>query len=345
MLNFLRSTAFAVAVLAATAPVSADDNADANRLFVASMQAWKQAEQLTGDSLEQAKTRLELLQEIDANLNRIVKEHSASDLAVQLLLGPVGPLELDRLPALIQAAERGVEMRLVDIPVQLAMSLFSAGDTRNALAALVQAAISSAHQLEDSEGRFWVLAEVAKAQAVTGDMSGALETIYQIEDVDKQSEALRVVAQAEALGATPQIELFLSASESQSIGVVQALVVAGNASEAFMFAGEIEDYEARSVALTVVAVRQAKAGNLAAAQQIFSLARDAAEETNDGYFRSEALSAVAQAQASVGDTAGAEETLVVTLNTIQKIQDVDGRAAALVTALFGAAPLAEKPLP
>jgi hypothetical protein len=44
--------------------------------------------------LEQAETRLELLQEVEANLSRIIDDHASSDLAVQLLLGPVGPLNL-----------------------------------------------------------------------------------------------------------------------------------------------------------------------------------------------------------------------------------------------------------
>ena len=104
MLKFVRIAAFAMTVLTLSYPAWADDNAEANRLFVEAMQAWKQSEQLTADNLENATKKIELLRAIEAKLNRIVDRHSSSNLAVQIMLGPVGPLDLDRLPLLLEEA-------------------------------------------------------------------------------------------------------------------------------------------------------------------------------------------------------------------------------------------------
>ncbi|PWL19802.1 MAG: hypothetical protein DCO81_07715, partial [Candidatus Aquiluna sp. XM-24bin5] len=256
MLGPMRRFSAVIAVfLAVAAPAVADDNADANRLFVEAMQAWKQAEQLTGDSLEQAETRLELLQEIDANLNRIVEAHSASDLAVQLLLGPVGPLELDRLPRLIEGAEVVVARFIV-------LEQILAGDIRNARIGLAQIAIQTAQTIDSAFFRSSALSAVAEAQAEAGDVSGAretlvlaLDTVQMIEDAGARSLALSAVAEAQA--------------------------EAGDVSGALETAQMIEDAGARSLALSAVAEAQAEAGDVSGAQDTLALAFQTAQTIED----------------------------------------------------------------
>lgn len=110
LMQFIHGVAFSTAFSILAVPAWADANADANRLFANAMQTWKQANQLKGNSLEKAQKRLELLQDIEVKLNQIVEKHTDSDLAVKLLIGPVGPLsltssraEIDALSGVIQS--------------------------------------------------------------------------------------------------------------------------------------------------------------------------------------------------------------------------------------------------
>jgi replicative superfamily II helicase len=293
---------------AVAAPAVADDNADANRLFVEAMQAWKQAEQLTGDSREQAETRLELLQEIEANLNRIVEEHSSSDLAVQLLLGPVGPLELDRLPRLIEGAEASVfRFRVAE--------LILAGDIRNAQRGLALNAIQAAQTLETAFYRSMALTKIARAQAKAGDVLGAFQTAQMIEDVFIRSRALSGISEVQAK--------------------------AGDVSGALETAQMIEDAHERSVALNWIAraqaeASQAEASNVSGAQVVViddvSEALATAQMIEDADERSLALRAIAEAQAEAGDLSGS-------LVTAQTIENDFHRSMALASILESSAAL------
>ena len=304
MLGPMRRFAAATAVLfAVAAPAVADDNADANRLFVEAMQAWKQAEQLTGDSREQAETRLELLQEIDANLNRIVERHSSSDLAVQLLLGPVGPLELEKLAVLIEGAEARFDLFRV-------AELILAGEIRNAQRGLAMNAIQAAQTIETAFGRFVALTKIAGAQAKVGDVLGALETAQTIENVVTRYRALSAIAEAQA--------------------------EAGDVSGALATAQMIEDADERSVALNWIARAQAEASDVSGAQVVViddvSEALATAQMIEDADERSLALRAIAEAQAEAGDLSGS-------LVTAQTIENDLHRSMALASILESSAAL------
>ena len=312
MLGQMRRFLAVIAVLlAVAAPAVADDNADANRLFVDAMQAWKQAEQLTGDSREQAETRLELLQEIEANLNRIVEEYSSSDLAVQLLLGPVGPLELDRLPRLIEGAEASVFR--FRVPEQIL-----AGDIRNAQIGLALNAIQAAQTIEQSVFfRVTALTKIARAQAKAGDVLGALETAQMIENVVIRSRALSGISEVQAK--------------------------AGDVSGALETAQMIEDADERSVALNWIAraqaeASQAEASNVSGAQAVVigdvSEALETAQMIEDADERSLALRRIAETQAEAGDVSGA-------LETTQTIEDNFHRSMALASILESSAALVQ----
>ena len=171
-------------------PAWADDNAEANRLFVEAMQAWKQSEQLTADSLENVAKRVELLRAIEAKRNRIVARHSSSNLAVHIMLGPVGPLDLDRLPLLLEeAAEK--EARFLTIKqIEVSRSKFSEGYFEAAQRALIQALFISTQEIEDLLSRTNSLASIVRAQVATADLAGALQTVQKIENAQYLSWAL-----------------------------------------------------------------------------------------------------------------------------------------------------------
>lgn len=63
-------------------PALADDNSEANTLFVEAMLAWDQAAAASDDA-----ERLRLLQSVDANLQQIITAHPGADLAVKLVIG------------------------------------------------------------------------------------------------------------------------------------------------------------------------------------------------------------------------------------------------------------------
>ena len=257
MICQMRRLAAVIAVfLALATPVRADDNSDANRLFVEAMQAWKQAEAMQVDSLKQAETRLELLQAIEANLNRIVDHHSRSDLAVQLMLGSVGPLNLDTLPALIEEAEELMMSVLV-------WEQILAGDIHNAQRGLAHMAILDAQTIEDADLRSSRLSEIAEAQAAAGDVSGALETAQTIEIADRRCRALR--------------------------GIVEAQGAAGDVSGALETAQMHEDAGDRSLALSEIAEAQAAAGDVSGAQETLVLALEAVQTIEYAAERSFAL--------------------------------------------------------
>jgi len=346
MFNFVRSTAFAVAVLAAALPVWADDNADANRLFVEAMQAWTQAEKIQDYSITQARQRFELLREVEANLKDIIDWHSGSDLAVQLLLGPVGPLDLEQLPSLVHAAE-GQWLRLYVAEhaeeqaeqIELAKNQFLEGDINSARAALMSVVINSvwAHRtlsVTDGSSRAdEVLGAVAEAQAAAGDVAGALLTVdWAILDGSWRFQSLRAVAEVQAaagdvVGALETVSAIEDVDRrSLALGAVaEVQTAAGDVAGALETVSAIEDVDRRSLALRAVAEVQAAAGDVAGALETVLAVEDVDR-------RSRALGAVAEVRAAAGDVAGA-------LETVSAITDVDRRYLALSEILKSSAAL------
>lgn len=256
-------------------PVWADENADANRLFVQTMQAWKQAEQINGDSLEQAETRLELLKEIEINLSRIVDQLSSSDLAVQLLLGPVGPLSLDRMPALIEDAEGLLNRSSADYIASLAKKKLQAGDISAAREKLA-VAMEKAQASKASRDRDLVLSSIAALQVSAGDSIGALETIHFISVQYLREERLQATA-------------FAQFSEGDVAGSLETLSL-------------IENIKVRLDALQYLAETQLQAGDATAAGETLSLAFKTAQKLDgSGYFIYEKkLRAIAERLERVG---------------------------------------------
>jgi hypothetical protein len=97
MVRTIRFLLLAAALLwtLAARPAAADDVAAANRLFVAAVLVWTEAEALQGDDLATAERRVMLLTGVSEALRRIVADHPGADLAAWLVIGErVGPLSV-----------------------------------------------------------------------------------------------------------------------------------------------------------------------------------------------------------------------------------------------------------
>ena len=151
----------------------ADANEKANALFAEAVQLWKQAEVIEGDSLEELEKRLELLEQIGANLDSIVSDYPGSNLAVQLLIGSVGPLNVAEVDEQLEVLNNAIWCQ------------------QNLRDCLIQEALEVAGSIEDADGRSWALFSV---YASLGDVDGALLAARSIEDADSRSRALAVVA-------------------------------------------------------------------------------------------------------------------------------------------------------
>lgn len=78
---------------------------EANRLFVRSIQAWHEAQNLEVSQSGNLLRKAELLEQIRTNLQRIVQDYPGSDIAVQLVIGnAVGPLSLQGVEAAAEQA-------------------------------------------------------------------------------------------------------------------------------------------------------------------------------------------------------------------------------------------------
>lgn len=111
---------FALALWATSAV--ADANAKANELFVEAVQLWKRAEAVEGDELTQLWKQLDLLKQVEANLDSIVSDYPSSNLAVQLVIGAVGPLEVGQVEASLE--ELRASINCLSAPLDCALARY-----------------------------------------------------------------------------------------------------------------------------------------------------------------------------------------------------------------------------
>ena len=156
------------------APAHADANAEANRLFVSAVQLWNDLQALTADT-EQT---VVLLSEIDATLQRIIAEHPASDLAVQLLIGPVGPLSAADIAAAVVDLCDDDNLRL-------------------------PCALQAAGRITKEPGARWAIPGVALRLARSGDVAGATEVALSAPTAEIRDLGLRLMVAALARAGDP----------------------------------------------------------------------------------------------------------------------------------------------
>lgn len=147
-------------------PASADDPAQANRLFV---QAIKSIQAV--DTEQAAPKKLALLQNAFAKLNEIVEDHPSSDLAVKLITEqPIGNFSIDNLVARIAQAQA------------------EAGDLQSALATANRITIldldDHLYQETGASLRDQTLDQIARTRAVAGDKDGATAAMNLIKNSD-----------------------------------------------------------------------------------------------------------------------------------------------------------------
>jgi len=275
----------------------ADPEQAANRLLVETAVIWNQYQALPADDPAQFAARLDLLQQAEANLSRIVADYPESSLAVQLATtGAVGMIATGQIEAASAEVTREIEC-LKDLKHRMILQI-------------IAEALQTARGIEDARARVMALAAVAGAQAASGDVAGALQTIAEareaalgIEDAFLRARALADVAQAQTAAGdvAGAVQTFASARET---------------------ARGIEDADQRAQALAVVAEAQAAAGDVAGALQT-------ARGIEEAYLRAWALAAVARAQAAAGDVPGALQTIDEALQTARGIESASTRAFAL----------------
>lgn len=305
-IDSLRSSFLSALVAACLAvPAAADDTAAANRLFVAAVQAWTAAEEMTGDDLQAAETRLALLRETSDNLRRIVEAHSGADLAVRLVIGEaVGPLSLPGVEAALAAAES---------------DRCFAAPTRDCVLA---AALAMAREIEGAFGRAWALGEIAAATGSAELFDEAITIAREIRDASERASALGEIAAA--MGSAELFhEVIATAREirdaSRRARALREIAAAKDSAELFgeaiATAREIRHKSRRARALSEIAAAQANVSR-------FDEALAAAREIEEASLRAWPLSEIAAAQAKAGLFAEA-------ISTAREIEEASWRASVV----------------
>jgi len=166
----------------------ADPEQAANRLLVETAVIWNQYQALPADDPAQLAARLDLLQQAEANLSRIVADYPESTLAVQLATtGAVGMIATDQIRSASAEVTREIECLK---------------DPKSCMIVhIIAEALQTAQGIEYADERALLVAAVAEAQAAAGDGAGALETINEthqaasgIEDASIRALALAGIA-------------------------------------------------------------------------------------------------------------------------------------------------------
>ena len=292
-----RIIALAAAFVVFSLPAWADANSAANRLFVEAIQALKHSEQMTSDSLEMARKRVDLLTLVNENLNQIISDYPSSNLAVQLLIGPVGPVDLSTLPTMLLEAEMPIIRFRADEQLDVVKTSLANNEMFQAQTALINASILTARQIEDADDRSFPLYLALREQIEISDIPGAIRTAQYIDSVRYRSVALALITIA-------QFE-------------------AGDVSDALSTFQNIDDAAERSTVLVSIVEAQAKESDV-------SEALSTAQEINDAADRSHALMSIASAQLEVGDVSDARATIASALREAQSIDDDADRSRALI---------------
>ncbi len=302
------AAALAMALPAVLAPVGlsarahaheeqpAGPNEAANILFVQAIQLIEDAE-----AAEDAASRLDLLRRAQANLDRIIQDHPASQLAVQLItrqrIGIFNPRDLDRE---IARAEDAVEDALAEAAAIEAMAEAEAEEERlcrdhpDACALFDEAAVVIG-QIADDYHRLTGLARVAGLQATAGLNLRARRAIA---DVRRAAN-----------------ELDDRADRSLTLHIVAAtLAEAALIAEAETTAALLDDGHSRLFLRSVIALQHARhlaaAGRTDEALSVFADAvTTAINDDRSDDLRISALATVARDQARAGFVEEARATL------------------------------------
>jgi hypothetical protein len=193
----------------------------------------------------------------------------------------------------------------------------------------LSAAMQTVEQNEDLTDRTLGLIAIAKAQAVSGDVTSAKQTARQIQAPKDKAEALATIVQAQVVsGDKGGVDLAQEIEDAHWSGVAlaeiaQAQARRGDLNTAAQTTMAINDKESAARALAEIARIQARRGNIAAAM-------DTTRQIQSLEFYHKALSAVAAAQAE-------NEGIEAALQTVQEFDDPKAKTLAVAHILRAAA--------
>ena len=351
-------TVVLIAGILAVAGCKEDPEQAANKLLVETTVAWQQY-LAVGQEVDatQYASRLELLEGIAANLEKIVTNYPESSLAVQLVsTGVAGKLSTAEVAALagelseklpcLTAAENCLDLLTgptLALAIETEASLEDSWGIATPFIVAAQAragdiagAQETVKSIEGAEDRSWPLAEIAGAQARAGDIAGAREAVKSIVEADAQALALAEIARAQAAAgdiAGAQETLKSVRAVVKSIAAVGQSVwllsqIAGAQAAAGDIAGARETVKSSGEAsvhfnaLPQIARAQAAAGDIAGAQETLNSVRAVVKSIVAAGPDDRMLPEIAGAQAATGDIAGARET-------VKSIVEAEAQAYAL----------------
>ncbi len=213
--SLIRAAAITFVMGSQAGQAIADDNTEANTLFVEAMLAWDDAA-LASDEME----RLRLIELVEANLQQIIVAHPGSDLAVKLVIGEaIGPLSMPVVRAALSEAEAVAAVaqawtdcisapnpRCIMAEVdRLSQSIPEAQDddviVSNAiLVAAASGQLDTAIAMTAGLGGYFLdraFRDIAIAQANAGKMTEAHETVDRIANFSTRIRTLIAIAKAE----------------------------------------------------------------------------------------------------------------------------------------------------
>lgn len=316
-----------LAILSSFIPAIADDQSAANQLFVSAVQEWKEANVLSDSLDSNLDIRAKKIEGVWVKLDRIVRNHGGSGLAVKLAIGEqVGPLSLVKVKAALQSIRYQLDLSMCSEGIHEIMSpacLFREAldevesitlddyysepitftNLGFAIVAKAQAeagyfsqALATARRIEDYEfrvGQLGPMADIAFFQARAGLFSQALQTAQSIGDSNTKSLALRRLAMMQAKEGHSGEVLEMMPSIESAYHRSRVWLELGHAQQALGIARSIANNRDRSMILITISKEIGDA-------RLLLEALEAARDIDDGLRRSVAMREVAEAQAEVG---------------------------------------------
>jgi tetratricopeptide (TPR) repeat protein len=201
-------------------------------------------------------------------------------------------------------------------------------------AEMISNAIELASSLPNSSWKPEVIRTIAASQAMTGDVSGALETVARIGDWETARGTSNIaLAQARAGdydGAMRTFQQSIQLAASEGV-ILQEIIEAqreaaraetGDLVGALEMAAVVQDDPRQTSILEAIAVARSNAGEVPRALQT-------AASLKSNFLKSRALTAIASAQIKAGDRAAAYATLQQALLSAKPIKGAQAKSIAL----------------